>query len=116
MSDEELDVIITERFKAYEAGIHLPNEFKKRFIGSLRRKRTVRRVWTFGILCFMAVACAIITYFGNGNTVRNGTRSTLTANTAVPTNETAEISYLVLLGYLRECFSRSKSSRRKEDE
>ena len=116
MSDEELDMVMSERFKAYEAGIHLPDEFKKRFIGSVRRKRTVRRAWAFGLLCFMAVACAIITYFGNGNTVRNGTRSTLTANTAVPTNEMTEVSYLILLGYLRECFSRSQSSRRKDED
>ena len=29
MSDEELDLIITKRFKAYEAGTHLPDDFKK---------------------------------------------------------------------------------------
>ena len=116
MSDEELDMVMSERFKAYEAGIHLPDEFKKRFIGSVRRKRTVRRAWAFGLLCFMAVACAVIVYFGKGNTICNGTRSELIANTTVPTNEMTEVSYLILLGYLREWFNRPKSSRHKEED
>ena len=33
MSDEELDAVIAERLKAYEAGIRLPDEFKRRFVG-----------------------------------------------------------------------------------
>ena len=37
MSDEELDAAIAERFKAYEAGIRLPDGFKGRFVSSMRR-------------------------------------------------------------------------------
>ena len=36
--------------------------------------------------------------------------------TSVPTNETDKVSYLILLSYLRECFIRSRSARRKEEE
>ena len=115
MSDEELDVIITERFKAYEAGIHLPDEFKKRFVGSVRRKRIL---WRAGVLCLACVAAAVCIALScamRNDTVRSDAHPALMANTAVPTNETSEVSCLMLLSFLRECFSRSKSSRRKEE-
>ena len=116
MSDEELDVIISERFKAYEAGIHLPDEFKKRFVGSVRRKR---RSWRAGVLCLVCVAVAICIALScamRSDAKGGDTSPTLIAQSADPTNETAEVSYLMLLGYLRECFTRSKSPRRKEEE
>jgi len=116
MRDEELDVIIAERFKAYEAGMHLPDEFKRRFVGSVRRKRTLWRAWMFGLLCITAAVCTLIVQFGKCDPVRNEVCPTLRANTAVPTNETSKVSCWMLLGYLRECFSRSRLSRRKEEE
>ena len=33
-----------------------------------------------------------------------------------PKNDTVEVSCWMLLGYLRECFTRSRSARRKEEE
>lgn len=115
MTDEELDVLLMERFKAYEAGNRLPDGFKERLVGSLRRKRTVRRAWLLGLLCVMTAICAVIMHFSRSDVVRNDGRPSLMANTA-QTNETAQVSYLMLLGYLRECFSRSRSMRRKEEE
>ncbi len=115
MSDEELEAAIAERFKAYEAGIRLPDEFKGRFIGSLRRKRTLRRIWMLGLVCAMTIASVAIVNFTKTNVVRGDVQPALTAK-ASPTNETVEVSYLMLLGYLRECFSRSRPARRKEEE
>ena len=116
MSDEELNMIIAERFKAYEAGIRLPHEFKRRFVGSVRRKR---RLWRAGALCIVCVAatiCIALSCAMRSDAERGNAGSALIAQTAVPTNGTAEVSYLMLLGYLRECFTRSKSPRRKEEE
>ena len=115
MSDEELDAAIAERFKAYEAGTHLPDEFKGRFIGSVRRKRTLRRLGLLGLIGAMAAACVMIAGFAKMNLACGDTRPVMMART-VPTNETEQVSYLMLLGYLRECFSRSKPARRKEEE
>lgn len=115
MSDEELDAAIAERFKAYEAGVHLPDEFKGRFVGSMRRKRTVRRIWVLGLVGIMALACVVIVNFAKPAVASSDVKTALMATTS-PTNETVKVSYLMLLGYLRECFSRSKSVRRKEDE
>ena len=115
MSDEELDAAIAERFKAYEAGTHLPDEFKGRFIGSVRRKRTLRRLGLLGLIGAMAAACVMIAGFAKMNLACGDTRPAMMARTA-PTNETVQVSYLMLLGYLRECFSRSKPARRKEEE
>ena len=116
MSDEELDMMIADRFKAYEAGIRLPDELKRRFVGSVRRKR---RLWRAGALCLVCVAAAICIALScamRSDAKRGDAGPTLIAKTSVPTNNTAEVSYLMLLGYLRECFTRSKSPRRKEDE
>jgi hypothetical protein len=115
MSDEELDAAIAERFKAYEAGTHLPDEFKGRFVSSMRRKRTVRRLWMLGLIGAMALASVAIVNLTKPAVVSSNVKPALMASTA-PTNETVKVSYLMLLGYLRECFARSKSARRKEEE
>ena len=115
MSDDELDVAIAERFKAYEAGIRLPGEFKGRFISAVRRKRTLRRLGLLGLIGAMAAACVMIAGFAKRDLAYGDTRPAMMARTA-PTNETVQVSYLMLLGYLRECFGRSKPARRKEEE
>ena len=115
MSDEELDSAIAERFKAYEAGIRLPDAFKGRFVSSVRRKRTLRRLWMLGLIGITAIACVVIVNFTKPAVVSGGVKPALMA-TSVPANETDKVSYLILLSYLRECFIRSKSARRKEEE
>ena len=115
MSDDELDRLIAGRLKAYEAGIRLPDDFKRRFVGSVRRKRIL---WRAGALCFVCIAAAICIAFScamRSDAERGDSRPALMAASST-TNETAEVSYLLLLGYLRECFTRSKSPRRKEEE
>ena len=115
MDDKELDMAIAERFKAYEAGIHLPDEFKGRLVCAVRRKRVWRHIWMLGLICATAVACAAIVNFARPNIVRGDMRPALIAN-AGNADETAEVSCWMLLGCLRECFSRSRSARRKEEE
>ena len=116
MSDEEMDVIISERFKAYEAGTHLSDEFKKRFVGSVRCKRMLWRAGALCLACVAAAVCIALSCAMRSDTIRSDAHPALMANTAVPTNETSEVSCLMLLSFLRECFSRSRSSRRKEEE
>lgn len=115
MSDEELDAAIAERFKAYEAGIRLPDGFKGRFVSSMRRKRTLRRLWMLGLIGITGIACVVIVNFTKPAVVSGGVKPALMATTA-PTNETDKVSYLMLLSYLRECFTRSRTARRKEEE
>ena len=115
MSDEELDAAIAERFRAYGAGIRLPDEFKWRFIGSVRRKRTLRLLWMLGLIGAMVAVCVMIAGFAKRDLAYGDAHPALMARTA-PTNATEQVSYLMLLGYLRECFSRSRPARRKEEE
>ena len=115
MTDTELDLMLVERLKAYEARARLPDGFKERLIGSVRRKRLLRRTWTLGLIGLMAVACVTIVHLGKYENVRNDVHPMLTANTA-QTNGTTKVSYWMLIGYLRECLSRSRSTRRKEEE
>lgn len=115
MSDEELDAALAERFKAYEAGIHLSDEFKGRFVGSVRRRRVLRRLGLLGLIGAMAAVCVMIAGFARKDFAYGDERPALMARTT-PTNETEQVSYLMLLGYLRECLGRSRPARRKEDE
>ena len=115
MSDEELDTAIAERFKAYEAGIRLPDGFKGRFVSSIRRNRTVRRIWMLGLIGIMSLMCIAVMNFAKPAVASRDMKPALMAATA-PTNESGKVSYLMLLGYLRECFSRSRSARRKDEE
>ena len=115
MNDEELDAAIAERFKAYEAGMHLPDEFKGRFVSSVRRKRTLRRLWMLGLIGAMALASVVIVNLTKPAVVSSNVKPALMATTD-PTNDTVKVSYLILLSYLRECFIRPKSARRKEEE
>ena len=115
MSDDELDAAIAERFKAYEEWIRLPDGFKGRFVGSVRRKRTLRRTCVLGLICATIAVCATVVSLTKPVDASNDTHPSLTAKVA-DTNKTTDVSYLMLLGYLRECFSRCCSSRRKEDE
>ena len=115
MNDEELDAAIAERFKAYEAGIRLPDAFKGRFVSSVRRKRTLRRLWMLGLIGAMALASVVIVNLTKPAVASSDVKPTLIATNA-PTNETDKVSYVILLSYLRECFIRSRSARRKEEE
>lgn len=115
MSDAELDAAITACFKTYEEVIRLPVGFRGRFVGSVRRKRRMRRIWTLGLLCATAAACMTVLRLSRPVAENDHLRPSLTARTA-GTNETTQVSYWVLLGYLRECFSRCRLSRRKEEE
>jgi len=116
MNDEELDAVMAERFKAYEAGIHLPDEFKRRFVGSVQCKRRLCRAGALCLLCVTVAVCIALSCAMRSNTERGDASPTLIANTAVTTNATSNVSCLMLLGYLRECFNRSRPSRRKEEE
>ena len=115
MSDEELDAAIAERFKAYEAGIRLPDGFKGRFVSSMRRKRTVRRIWMPGSIGITATACVVTVHFTKTAVASREVKPALMVN-STSTNDTVEVSCWMLLGYLRECFTRSRSARRKEEE
>lgn len=115
MSDDELDAALAERFRAYEAGVHLSGEFKRRFAGSVRRRRVLRRIWMLGLVCSMVVASAAIVNFAKPAAESGGMESALAAR-AGSTNEVPSVSCWMLLGYLRECLGRSRPARRKEDE
>lgn len=115
MSDEELDRAITERFKAYEKGISLPDGFSGRFLGSVRQKRALRRIRTLGLICAATAVCATVAGITKPAAAGGGERPVLTARTS-GADKTTGVSCWMLLGYLRECFSRARSSRRKEEE
>ncbi len=115
MSDDELDAAIAERFKVYAEGIRLPGEFKGRFVGSVRRKRALRFGWSLGLICAAVAVCATGMSLSRPVGTDGDARPSLTASSA-GAGKATRVSYWMLLGYLRECFSRCRSPRRKEEE
>ena len=115
MNDEELDAAIAERFRAYEAGVRLPCGFKCRFVGSVRRKRTMKRMGMLGMIGALAAVCVAIAGLARKDSGCDDAQPALTAR-AVPTNENTRVSCLMLLGYLHECLVRPRPARRKEEE
>ena len=80
-----------------------------------RRSPNVWRLGLLGLIGAMAAVCVMIAGFAKRDLAPGDARPALMARTA-PTNETDKVSYLILLSYLRECFIRSRSARRKEEE
>lgn len=115
MNDEELDAAIAARFKAYEAKMRLAGDFKGRFVSSVRRKRAMRRLALAGFAGATAAVCAAFALVAKKDAVCCDARPALAVRSA-PASDGEQASCLMLLGYLRECFRRSRSVRRKEEE
>ena len=104
MSDEELDTAIAERFKAYKAAVHLPGEFKGRFVSSIRRKRTVRRIWMFGLIGIMSLMCVAIMNFAKPAVASRDVKPALMVATArIIVIVVASIAVVVGMFFLGKC-------------
>lgn len=115
MNDDELDAVIAERFKAYGAGVRLPDGFKARFVRSVRRRRAWRRGLAFGLLAVAAVACAAVAFSGVRGAARGADQRAMMAD-ASHGNDAGRLSCWMLIGYLRECCVRIKPARRRDEE
>ena len=115
MEIDDWDQMMSERLRIYAAQTRLSDGFKSRFVKSIRRRRMMRRFRTLGLAGITAVAIvAIIGLCGRKPTSADTQKTLIVASQH--TNETAEISGWMLLGYLRECIRRNRIARRKEDE
>ena len=115
MENYDWDQMLSERLRVYEAHTHLPDGFKDRFVRSIRRRRMLRRLRALGLAGITVVAIVAIVGLGGSKPKCDNTQKTFIA-ASQHTNETTKISGWMLLGYLRECFRRNRTARRKEEE
>ena len=115
MEKDDWDQMMSECFRAYEAEVRLSDAFKERFVGSIRRRRVLRRLRAFCLAGITVAAIIAIIGLGGGRPRRTDAQTTLIA-ASQHTNETVEVSGWMLLGYLRECVRRGRTARRREED
>ena len=115
MNDDELDAMLSARFRAYAEQTHLPNGVKERLIRSVRHARTWRRVKMLVLAGMLVVAGVALLGLGAGEEKPGDTQLALVPATP-RTNDTIKATYWILLSYLQECFKRNKGAKRKEEE
>jgi len=115
MENYDWDQVLSECLRTYEAQTRIPDGFKDRFVRSIRRRRILWRLRALGLAGITVIAIVALIGFGGSKTKCVDTQKTLIA-TSQHTSETVEISGWMLLGYLRECVRRIRTSRRREDE
>ena len=95
---------------------HLPDDFAERLVRLVRRRRRARRLRAVALVAAVAVlgaglSCCCLCH-------REETSPTETRLVAAPTSHTNEtqISGLMLLSLFRECFRRTRTNKKKEEE
>lgn len=114
MVDDCVDAVLARRIKECAAGRRLSPDFSDRLVAALRRRRRARRLKVTALIVVLVLVCGL---FGLLSVERPTNRSAETALVATdtPPKETQSSGWM-LLGFFRECFRRSKVSKKKEDE
>ena len=113
MTNDDIDLVLTRRVQECAAEKHLPSDFSDRLVKSLRHRRRMFRVKVVAIIVVVAVMGGFLGHL----TIKKPTAPTEAALIAAdtPSRET-EASGWMLFGFLRECFKRNRTNKRKEEE
>lgn len=114
MTDNEFDAIISAEMRGLVADRRLPDDFSDRLVQSVRKTRIVWRLKV--VVCIVAIVAmgVVIMGFSLGSKPVCAAEPALIAADAPV--RTTEVSSWFLLGYLRECFKRNRTNKRKEEE
>lgn len=95
---------------------HLPPDFAERLVKSVRRRRRMHRLRFMALVAAIAVCgTGLVGSFCCHNEQEGPRESRLVAVPTTPTNDT-QISGLMLFGFFRECFRRTKTGKKKEED
>ena len=114
MTETEFDEMISSEMRKIVAGRNLPDGFSRRLAQSAKSSRIAWRIRTF--ICITAVTALGISIIGVSRGTKQAETSEPMIMAADSTSGSPEASGWFLLGYLRECFKRNRSNRRKEEE
>jgi hypothetical protein len=115
MNEEELERLLSSKMKSCVAGRCLPDGFADRMVSEMRRsKRRFRvRAVTAG-----AVALALISTFAGfwADSPDRGSGETSLVAATHERDTKEKFSCWMLLGFFKECFTRGRTSKRKEED
>ena len=114
MTEENVDRILTAWSRDYVAGKSLPEGFSERLRHSVRRSRRVFRVRLTILIVLIAATVTLVIGMTGRTTPPTDRRAALIAANDGAKEECA--TGWALLSMFRECFRRSKSGKKKEDE
>lgn len=112
--NDDVDIVLARRVQECALGKHLPSDFSDRLIRSVRHHRRVSRI---KIAISLIVICVLGMGFVGLVTAEAPKQSSEVAIKAygVPL-KSEQVSGWVFLGFIRECFKRNKSNKKKEEE
>ena len=113
MTDNEFDAMMSAEMRRIVADRRLPDDFSDRLVQSVRRTRIAWRLKA--VVCIVAIIAmgVAIMGFSCGDRPTGAVEPALIAADA-PAG-TTEVSSWFLLGYLRECFKRNRTNKKKEE-
>ena len=114
MTETEFEELVASGMRKIVADRQLPDGFSVRLAQSAKSVRTAWRART--VICIAAVAAVVISVIGFSRGTKPAETSEPMLMAADTSSEAPGVSGWFLLGYLRECFKRSRSSKRKEEE
>ena len=113
MNCDDLDLIFTHRVQEVFAGKQLPASVSTRLLESLRRRRRMFRIKIVAAIVVMAVLGGALGHFTFRKT-EPPTQAMLVSTNHSPKD--TEASGWMLFGFLRECFKRNRTNKRKEED
>lgn len=115
MTEEDFDLQLTRRIGAYARTKRLPEDFARRFVGTLRRRRRVRRAKLAVVVACLALVFLFVLGMTDRPSAAGASEPALVAATT-PDGPTEQVSGFLFLGFIRDFIRRPRSARKKEDE
>ena len=114
MNEKEVELLLSSKMKSCVAGKRLPDDFAERMVTQMRRsRRTALRIRVAAAsLTVIAVCLALMGFMAETSDDRSGETAFVAARES---KAKEKVSGWMLLGFLRECFKRSRTNRRKEE-
>ena len=114
MTDNEFDAMISAEMHGMVADSRLPDDFSDRLVLAVKKTGIVWRLKV--LICIVSIVAMGVAIM----VLSHGTKPVCVTEPAliaadVPVR-TTEVSSWFLLGYLRECFKRNRTNKRKEEE
>lgn len=114
MTENEAEALFLRKLNECVANCRLSNGFGERLrISARRMRRRGMMKLVLGVLSVVVVILAVVGFKGERQASSRSESVLLAAET--PHSDT-NLTNLAFLGFFRECFKRTKSNRRKEEE
>lgn len=117
MLDEELDQLLMQKIQACVQEKHLPEDFTGRLIKNINRRKYIRFAQiSLVVALIISLGSALFIDFSARERKSTEHSALIASDRYHREQQKSSISGWVLLGFLRECFKRGKTGKKKEDD